>query len=92
MRLIRDVMSAAAAFMTNELGLESTVVSVDKIDEGWLATAETILVDDEMRRLAKKDLVATFELILDEAYQVKSFARRGMRERGSIPRSSSGAR
>lgn len=82
--MLIEVVTAAKAFMAHELGLETTVVAVDRSDTGWVAQVEAVLVDHEMRRLAKRDLVATFELTMDKRARVLSFARKAMRERGSV--------
>lgn len=82
--MIHEVIDAASAFMTRELGLEGSVVSVDRAGDGWIALVEAILVDPVMRRVARKDLVVTFELRMNEQCDVQSFSRKYMRERGSI--------
>ena len=82
--MVTKVIETAKAFMLNELGLEATVVGVEETPEGWIALAEAVVVDMYLRRFAKKDLVETFELRITENYEVKSFLRKGMRERGSV--------
>lgn len=82
--MVKKAVEATKTFMTREMGLESTVVGVEKTETGWEVTAEATVVDVEMRRLAKRDLVSSFELVLDSNYNVTSFTRKGMRERGSV--------
>ncbi|HEY3365251.1 MAG TPA: hypothetical protein VGK74_09380 [Symbiobacteriaceae bacterium] len=82
--MIPVVIEAAKAFVAKELGLQAEVIAVDKDDDGWLATAEAILVDQYMRKFARRDLIATFELRLNEECEVQSYARKAMRERGSL--------
>lgn len=84
MSLIKEVILAVTTFMAEQLGLDGTVVSVEKTNEQWLARAEAVIIDPDMRRIAKKDLVATFEFELDHGYKVRSFTRKAMRERGSV--------
>jgi hypothetical protein len=82
--VISRVIDTAKRFMATELELDATVVAVEKMGEGWMATAEAIMVDPDMRRLAKRDLVTTFELRLNAEFEVLSYERKAMRERGSI--------
>lgn len=82
--MISEVIHAAKTFMANEFNLEASVVAVERMGDGWVASVEAIMVDPYMRRLAKKDLVATYELKLNGDYQVLSFERKAMRERGSV--------
>jgi len=82
--MLKRVIEATKSFMAKELGLDATVVAVDPAGDGWVATAEAIIVDEYMRRLARKDLVTTFELRLDGKCEVVSYARKSMRERGSV--------
>ena len=82
--MLRPVISAATAFVAEELGLECRIVSVESSEDGWVVMAEVISVDPEMRRLARKDLVITYELRLNDEMKVQSFGRSAMRERGSL--------
>lgn len=82
--LVSNVIAAAKTFMTKELGLAGDVLAVESANDGWVATVEAIQVDPELRRIARKDLVVAFELRFNSELQVQSFARKGMRERGSI--------
>jgi hypothetical protein len=82
--VISRVIHAAKTFMTTELELDATVVAVEKMGEGWMATTEAVLVDPDMRRLAKRDLVTTFEVRLNADFEVLAYERKAMRERGSV--------
>lgn len=82
--MLSSVIGAATAFMAKELGFESRIVSVDAKEGGWVVVVEAIHVDPEMRRLARRDLVITYELRLNKEMQVQSFSRTAMRERGSL--------
>jgi hypothetical protein len=83
--VISSVVSSAKDFLAQELGLEGTVVSVERSEDGWLVLIEAVTPDPEMRMFAKRDLVATFELSMDAGFRVLSFARKAMRERGTAP-------
>lgn len=82
--MLSDVMTAAKRFMSKELGLQASIVSVEPAGEGWMARAEVVIDDPQMRLLARKDVIASYEIRLNAEYVVQSFERKAMRERGSI--------
>lgn len=82
--MLVDVVNAAKSFMLEELGLTGSVIGVERSGDGWVAMVEAITPDPEMRALAKRDLVATFEIVFDTHCRVISFTRTAMRERGTV--------
>lgn len=82
--MIKEVILAVKTFMAEQLGLDGTVVSVEKTSEEWLVMAEAVIIDPDMRAIAKKDIVAAFAFELNHGCEVRSFTRKAMRERGSI--------
>jgi hypothetical protein len=82
--LIAPVLAASKAFFAESLGLKVTIVAAEPTGDGWIVTAETILEDPHMRALAHNDLVATYEIRMNQEHEVLSFTRKAMRERGSI--------
>lgn len=77
-------MESAQGFLADALGLSATITAVSPEGDGWLVTAEAIVEDEYMRQRARRDILGTYEVLLDSAFNVRSFVRKDLRERGTV--------
>ncbi|MDA8212844.1 MAG: gas vesicle protein [Clostridia bacterium] len=84
---ISAVVTTVNKFFTEELKRPGEVISVSKTENGWKVLIEVIEEDEYMRVRAKDDLLATYEVELDDNLEILGFGRVGLRERDEIPAS-----
>lgn len=82
--MINKAIESTRDFFRSCLGLDVTVVGVTPTEEGWQVLAEAVVEDDYMRRRARRDLVGLFEVTMSKKYEVQSYIRREIRERGTV--------
>lgn len=81
---IAEVISAVNRFAAEELNLQGKVIAVTPEADGWRVLMEAVVEDEYMRQRARRDLVATFEIILSADLVVQSFERKTVHERGAL--------
>lgn len=84
---ISAVVTTVNNFFAEELKRPGEVIGVTKTENGWKVLIEVIEEDEYMRVRAKDDLLATYEVELDDNLEVLGFQRVGLRERDEIPAS-----
>jgi len=84
---ISAVVTTVNNFFAGELKRPGEVIGVTKTENGWKVLIEVIEEDEYMRVRAKDDLLATYEVELDDNLEVLGFQRVGLRERDEIPAS-----
>ncbi len=81
---ISEVISSLQSFFFGVIGREIRVISVVPGESGWQAEFEVILEDEYMRLRGRKDLIAKYEALVAPNMTVVSYARKEIRERGSL--------
>ena len=84
---ISAVVTTVNNFFADELKRPGEVIGVTKTENGWKVLIEVIEEDEYMRVRAKDDLLATYEVELDDNLEVLGFQRVALRERDEIPAS-----
>lgn len=79
---LAGAIASAKAFLEQELGLAATVVAAAPKGDGYTVTLEAIVEREYMRQRAQRDLIAQYEVTLDEALGVTALTRKEVRERG----------
>ncbi len=82
---IKQVEEAVRKFAQEEFSQEGKVTKVGKIQEGWLAEVEILETEEYRRTHALPDVIETYQLTLDEEYELIGFKRIKARGRGDIP-------
>lgn len=84
---VNAVVNTVNNFFTEELKRPGDVIGVSKTETGWKILIEVVEEDEYMRVRAKDDLLATYEVELNDSLEVLGFQRVGFRERDEIPAS-----
>lgn len=84
---VNAVVTTVNNFFAEELKRPGEVIGVSKIEIGWKVLIEVIEEDEYMRVRAKDDLLATYEVELDDSLDILGFQRVSLRERDEIPAS-----
>jgi len=80
---IEKLISTVTAFFARVLNKPGEVVGVTKEDEGWKVYIEVAEETEYMRKTARDDLLAIYEVTVDDNQEIIGFERRSMRARGS---------
>ena len=75
------VIPAVVKFFENNLNKKGRVIEVKAIEEGWNALIETIEEDDYMRKIAQDEMVAIYEVNVNNKFEVQGYSRKSMRPR-----------
>jgi hypothetical protein len=84
---IADVKRVAEVFLKNTLGETPYFVGIVKEEKGWIIQAEIIEDSEYTRKRARDDIIALYEVILNENLEILSYFRKDFRERGKIGKS-----
>lgn len=82
---ITTVLDVVSKFFAEELKRPGEVIGIEKTENGWKAYIEVVEEDEYMRVRAKDDLVATYEVLLDDSLDILGFQRITVRERDELP-------
>jgi len=77
---IAAVIQALQKFSEKTFSKPCTIITVKKVEKGWLSEIEIVAEDEEMRRYARTPVVGLWEVRLDPQYNVTGFERKGLRE------------
>ena len=78
---VSHVSDSADQFLRNFLHREGVLIGVKKLEDRWIANVEVV---EEKRPF--DDVVATYEITLDEKLNVMSFERKVVRKRSELPK------
>lgn len=81
---IGQAMLSVKQFFNDQLQLEATVTAVTPHQEGWRVLADAVVEDEYMRQRARRDIVATYEVLVGSDLAIRSFERKDLRERGTV--------
>lgn len=84
---ISEVKGVAEDFLKNTLGRTPYFVGIVKEEKGWIIQAEIIEDSEYTRKRARDDIIALYEVILNENLEILSYFRKDFRERGKIGKS-----
>lgn len=76
-----DLANTIAQFVRNNLHREGTLIGVSKVDENWIANVEVV---EERRPF--DDILATYQIIIDQRMSVVGFGRKGLRRKSDLPK------
>ncbi len=82
--IIKKVINAVHKFFSEVLDKPGKVIGVIKHSDGWEVKIEVAEEVEYMRKKAQDDLMAIYEVIVDNNIEVVSFERVALRERDSL--------
>ncbi|HBY19677.1 MAG: hypothetical protein A2Y24_01705 [Clostridiales bacterium GWE2_32_10] len=81
---LSDVRKSISKFSQEFFKQDATITGIKSVENNWIVEIEVMVYDDYMREKAKRPLVETYQIDLDNSCGIKSFKRLRMREKGSI--------
>ncbi|MBM7623253.1 gas vesicle protein GvpO [Sporohalobacter salinus] len=81
---INKVLEKLRTFFLEVLNKEIEVISIIPTEDGWNVEFEVITEDRYMRKKGRNDLIAKYEAKIDKELNITSYARKELRERGSV--------
>lgn len=79
---IQELIKLIKDFCREELGMSGKVIKVNKIEDGWLVEVEVVEEEDYMQQIARKDLLAIYEIELDQEGEIKGYQRTEQFQKG----------
>lgn len=79
-----DVIKATLKFFEDALEKVGRVIEVNKNKDGWNLRVEVLEESEYMRRRGRGDLLAIYEVKVDNDLNIASYIRKSMRERESL--------
>ncbi|MFA7467187.1 MAG: gas vesicle protein GvpO [Desulfotomaculaceae bacterium] len=80
---IIEVVATAEQFFKDVLQKPGVVVGVSREDDSWKVQIEVAEEVEYMRKRARDDLLALYEVFIDDNLEITAFERKSMRERNS---------
>ena len=71
-------------FFQTSLNKEASIIGVSRMENGWWVEVETIEDAEYLRKRAKDDIVAIYQVEVHETGEVIGYQRKGLRERDKI--------
>ena len=84
MSILENVISKTLLFLKALYNREAYVTGVCPQDDGWLINVEIIEEDEYMRKRGRREIVGIYGVQMDRNFNVISFKRQGLKERGTI--------
>ncbi|RJX27446.1 MAG: gas vesicle protein GvpR [Dethiobacter sp.] len=84
MSTLEQVLSKVVTFFDDIYHREAHVLEVSPEGNGWHIKVEIIEEDEYMRKRAKRDLLGVYDVILNQDFEVISFERKELKERGTL--------
>jgi hypothetical protein len=81
---IKKTIEAVQHFFCEVLGKPGKIVGVVRGEDCWKVQIEVPEEVEYMRRRAKGDLMAIYDVLVDHCYEIVSFERVALMERGSL--------
>ncbi|MCK8817055.1 gas vesicle protein [Natroniella sulfidigena] len=81
---INRVLKSVKQFFAELLGEEIEVISVIPGEGGWKVEFEVIVEDEYMRKRARKDIVARYQVQLNNKLEIVAYNRIELKERGAL--------
>jgi hypothetical protein len=78
---LQKVVAAINDFFETVLDKNGRVIEVKADEDGWSALMETVEENDYMRKIARDDLIAVYEVHVDQNYDVSDYSRKSVRSR-----------
>lgn len=78
------VTRVVSKFFEEVLGKTGRVIEMSATEEGWVALVETVEEGEYMRRFARDELLAIYEVRVGGDLEVIGYRRIGMRERTAV--------
>lgn len=75
---------AVLRFFQEELEKTGRVIELQETPEGCMVLVETVEESDYMRRIARDDMVAVYEVKLNQNFEVTAYRRKSMRVRSEV--------
>lgn len=79
-----DVIKATLKFFEDALEKVGRVIEINKNEDGWNLRVEVLEESEYMRRRGRGDLLAIYEVKVDNELNIASYIRKSMRERESL--------
>jgi len=80
---VKDLIKELKDFGQEELGSDIKVIGIDKTDDGWRAKVEVVEEKEYMQVIGQHDLLAVYELELDEEGELQGYRRVKKYHRGT---------
>jgi len=81
---IKGIVVEVNKFFEEILHKQAQVIRVEPRENGWLIQVETVEDSEYMRRRALDDIMALYEVEMNEACEITSYRRISLRERDVI--------
>lgn len=81
---LQKAMGVVLHFFEKDLGKQGEIIGASKEHEGWHVEIEVIEESEYMRKHARNDLVAIYEVKLNEQFEITYYTRVSIRERGKV--------
>lgn len=81
---MKELAQVVKDFLFEVFGKDGEIISVVPSQEGWKVTAEVLMDEDYTIKRGRSDLLYVFEVLLDDSYNVMSYHRSNIRERGKL--------
>ncbi len=78
---LQKVIAAISNFFESVLNKKGRVIEVKTQERGWSALVETVEEAEYMRKIAQDDLLAVYEVHVDQNYEVVDYSRKSLRSR-----------
>lgn len=78
---LQKVIATISDFFETVLNKKGRVIEVKAHDGGWSALIETVEENEYMRKIAQDDLIAVYEVHVDQSYEVIDYSRKSLRSR-----------
>ncbi|MBC8231041.1 gas vesicle protein [bacterium] len=81
---VSKAVEAVLHFFQDTLSKQGRVIEVTPADDGWTALIETVEEGEYMKSIARDDLIAIYEVTVNQNFEVTGYSRKSMRERSEI--------
>jgi len=78
---IAKVITSVNSFFQTSLGKTGRVIEVKTVETGWNSVFETVEEMEYMRKIAQDDMVAVYEVQVDQNYEITGYSRKSIRPR-----------
>lgn len=78
---ISKVITTVNSFFQTSLGKTGRVIEVKTVESGWNSVFETVEEMEYMRKIAHDDMVAVYEVQVDQNYEITGYSRKSIRPR-----------
>ncbi|MEW5867378.1 MAG: gas vesicle protein GvpO [Bacillota bacterium] len=84
---VEKCLTVAQDFVRRNIGELWKIIGVTPREDGWTVKVEIIEEDEYMRRHGRDELLAEYDVDVDQHFEIVSYRRTGFRHRGEIPTS-----